>query len=224
LDQDPAVQKRLRQVQEDFLADLYLKKAEKDAMPANMEQRARELYAADADKYTQPPQVNMQQIVIDLKGRTREMALKRAQEVHGEAKSGKDFLELALKYTDEQTTRGGMRGELGWNDPDKFVAPVRDELAKMKKGDISPPVETEFGYVVLKLVDRKPAEKLPFDAVKERIIKEETARIQKDRLDALIREIRSSPTAHVDPEKVKALVIPVDADKVKRALEEGAKK
>lgn len=225
LDQDPVVQKRMQQVQEAFLADVYVQKIQKEATAGNLDQRARELYDADPDKYMKPAEVKVQQVLVDLKGRTREMALKRAQEVYEEAKSGKaEFLELALKYSDEPTPRGGVTGDLGWNDPARFVPPVRDQLAKMKKGEVSPPVESQFGFHVLKLVDRKPAEKLAFDAVKDDIIKEEKARLAKDRVESLVREIRSSPTAHVDTEKVKSLVIPVDPEAVKRATEAAAKK
>jgi len=219
LDKDPAVQARLVQVQDDFLADLYLKKFQKDAMSGNLDQRARELYDADPAKYTTPAQVDVQQVLIDLKGRTREMAKQRAEDVYEQATSGKEeFLALALKYSDEPT-RTGMRGDLGWNVASSFVAPVRDALAKMKKGEISKPVESEYGFHILKLVDRKPAELLKFEAVKDRIIADEKARVVKDRVDALMRQIRSSPTAKVDTAKVDQLVVPIDPKAVERALE-----
>src|SRR5690349_2000652 len=44
LDKDPAVQARLKQVQDNFLAELYRAKVEKDTQFGNLEQRARELY------------------------------------------------------------------------------------------------------------------------------------------------------------------------------------
>ncbi len=219
LDRDPAVKKRLQQVQDDFLADLYLEKVKSEAVTGSLDQRARELYQADPGKYMAPEEVNIQQVLIDLKGRTPEVARQRAEEVYERAKSGKeDFLALALKYSDE-STHSGMRGDLGWGALSRFVPPVRDAIAKMKKGEISQPVESEFGFHVLKLVDRKPAHVLAFEAVKDKIIADEKARLQKERVEALVRHIRSSPTAEVHTANVDALVVHVPAELVKRALE-----
>jgi parvulin-like peptidyl-prolyl isomerase len=224
LDQDPAVKKREQQVQENFLADLYLKKIEKSVAGADLEARARELYATDPQKYTTPEQVHVEEVLIGLKGRTHDMARERAQQVYEEAKSGKqEFLELALKYSDA-STRTGMRGDLGWNAPASFAAPVREAIEKLKKGEISPPVESENGYLVLRVVDRKPAERIAFEAAKTKIIATERARLQKEKAEALIRDIRSSPTARVETKNVEALVVPLNPELVKRALEDKPQK
>jgi parvulin-like peptidyl-prolyl isomerase len=224
LDQDPAVKKREQQVQENFLADLYLKKIEKSVAGVDLEARARELYATDPQKYTTPEQVHVEEVLIGLKGRTRDMARVRAQQVYEEAKSGKqEFLELALKYSDA-STRTGMRGDLGWNAPASLAAPVREAIEKLKRGEISPPVESENGYLVLRVVDRKPAERIAFETAKTKIIATERTRLEKEKTEALIRDIRSSPTASVDTKNVEALVVPLSPELVKRALEDKPQK
>jgi parvulin-like peptidyl-prolyl isomerase len=222
LDKDPAVRKRLQQAQESVLADLYLQKVEA-ATGGNLEQRAHELYLADRSKYVAPEQVYVQQILVDLKGKTVEMAREKAQKVADEARAGKDeFLAYALKYSDEDPPKGGLRGDLGWFSPTSFVDPVREALAKMKKGEIAGPVQSKHGFHILKLVDRKPERQLTFEQAKDSIVAAEKDRLKKERIDAIVREIRSSPTAAVNQENVDALVVKVDPDALKRAEEAAA--
>jgi peptidyl-prolyl cis-trans isomerase C len=218
LDKDVAVQRRIEQLKEAYLAQLYRDKIDAEPVP-DFTQRARELYLAEQSKYVEPEQSYIQQILVTTKGRTPEMARARAEKAYEEAKAGKDeFLSYALRYSDEER-RDGKIGDTGWATPDKLVAPVREAVAKMKKGEISPPVESVYGFHVIKLVDRKPAHQLSFDEAKGRIIAAETERFKKERLEKVIRDIRSSPTAHVYSENVDALVIPLDGDLLKRLQE-----
>jgi peptidyl-prolyl cis-trans isomerase C len=225
LDKSPAVQKRLQQVQEAFLADLYREKLEKETATGNLDQRARELYLADQSKYVAPEQVHIQQILVSLKGRTVEQARERAQKAYEEAKAGKeDFLAYASLYSDEVKSRGNVPlGDSGWGALQQLVPPVRDAVGKLPKDGISPPAQSEYGFHVVKLLDRKPAHQLTFEEVKGQIVAQERERLRKERTDVLIREIRSSPTATVHTENLDALVIPLDPQLMKRAQEAKAK-
>jgi peptidyl-prolyl cis-trans isomerase C len=194
LDKDPAVQARMKQVQEAFLADLYVRQLEKDAqVDADLERRARELYAADKDKYMTDEEVHVEQVLIGLVCRTRGAARDLARKALEEARAGASFTDLATKYSDpgEKAYRGG---DLGTGPVKRLVEPVREALAKMKPGDISEPVESQFGIHILKLIERKPATVKPFDAVKAQIMAQEKARLQKVRVDAKVGEIRNSAT------------------------------
>ncbi len=209
LAQDPVVRRRMRQVQDNLLADLYLQEIDKSIAKLDLDARARELYEADKSHYMKPESVHVQQILVDLKGRTREMALERARKVYDEARSGKeDFLDLAARYSDDPS-KISNGGDLRWREPKSFSAPVARQLAAMKKGEIAPPVESEDGFHILRLVARKPAEPLAFEDVKEAIVAQERERLAKKRREDLVREIRSSPTVTVHNKNVEALVIPV---------------
>lgn len=220
LDKDPAVQKRLQQVQDGVLADLYVQKMEKEAVVGNLEQRARELYRAEQAKYVTKEEVHVQHILVNLSGRTRESALERARKALEEAKAGQDFLSVATRYSDDpDKSRNG--GDLGYNSPNTFVEPVRKAIAGMKtKGEIVGPVESEFGYHIVRFVDRKPAMPIKYEAVAKQIIEAERERLKKQRTEDLVRDVRSSPSVVVHRDNVEKLVVPVDPAMVKRALEE----
>jgi peptidyl-prolyl cis-trans isomerase C len=211
LDKDPTVQRRMQQVQDNLLADLYMQNVEKNAAQLNLEQRARELYLAEPSRFTIPEQVYVQHILIGLNGRTRDMAEERAKQVYEEVKSGKEeFLALAARLSDDpDKKRNG--GDLGYSSPTAFVGPVAKQLATMKtKGEISMPVESHQGFHILKFIDRKAAETKKFEEVKKALIAEEKEKLAKTRNEEIITKIRSSSTVTVHLDKLDALVVPAD--------------
>ncbi len=78
----------------------------------------------------------------------------KAQEALKELKSGKDFVEMVKKYSDAS---GDNNGDVGYFKRDDMVKPFSDAAFKLKTGEISGIVETEFGYHIIKLEDKKPA-------------------------------------------------------------------
>jgi peptidyl-prolyl cis-trans isomerase D len=74
----------------------------------------------------------------------------QAEQVLAQAKSGKDFAELAKQYSkDPGSAHNG--GDLGWADRTSFVKPFADALFSMSVGEIRGPVQTQFGYHIIRL-------------------------------------------------------------------------
>ena len=87
---------------------------------------------------------------------------KLADDVDAQAKAGKDFAELAKKYSkDPGSAQNG--GDLGWADRTMFVGPFTDALFNMKVGDISAPVKTQYGYHIIRLDEVQPGKTKTFD-------------------------------------------------------------
>ena len=208
MDKDPAVQARLRQVQEAFLADMYVQKAEKEAsIDIDLERRAREIYVAEKEKFMTDEEVHVQQILVGIVCRTRGAARDLAKKALAEARAGADFTDLAERYSDpgEKAFKGG---DIGTGPVKKLVEPVREALAKMKPGEISEPVESQFGIHVLKLIERVPPTVRPFEAVKMQIMLAERARLQKKRVEEMVGGVRNSPTVVTYRDNVESLVAP----------------
>lgn len=220
IDRDPVVQRRLQQAQDAVLADLYTQKIQSEAKTVNLDKRARELYLSEPTQYRSPDLVAVEHILIDFKGRTKEMARERAFDVYNQAKSGKEeFLTLASRFSDDPTkSRNG--GSLGYSGPNSFNPQAKEAVLKLKnKGEISEPVESDSGYHIFRLVDRKPPEPVKFELVKDKIIEAERDRLQKQRADAVIQDIRSSPTVVTHRANVESLVVPIDPEVMKRVQE-----
>lgn len=217
LDRDPAVQKRIQQVQDGVLAELYVQKMEKEVVLTNLEQRARELYKAEQPKYMTKEEVYIQHILVNLNGRTRETAMERARKAAAEAKAGEDFLAVATRWSDDtDKTRNG--GDLGYSAPTAFVEPIRRVIATMKtKGEVAGPIESEFGFHIIKFVDRKPAEPIKFESIGKKLIESEQEKLKKQRTEQLVAEVRNAPTVVIHKANMEKLVLPVDASKVRAA-------
>jgi peptidyl-prolyl cis-trans isomerase SurA len=79
----------------------------------------------------------------------------RADEVARQLRTGADFAKMAATYSDAPDALQG--GAVGWRDPDRLPQTFASELRKLKPGQVTPVMRTNFGFLILKLVDqRKP--------------------------------------------------------------------
>jgi peptidyl-prolyl cis-trans isomerase D len=83
-------------------------------------------------------------------------ALAQAQQVLADLKAGKDFGELARKYSADPGS-AAQGGDLGWAEQGAYVAPFAEALFKLQPGQISEPVKTQFGYHIIRLDEVRPA-------------------------------------------------------------------
>lgn len=104
-----------------------------------------------------------------------------AEELLAELEAGADFATLAQERSTGPSGPNG--GALGWFTPDRMVQPFSRAVVAMEVGDVAGPVQTQFGFHVIKLNDRRNQEAPALDAVRAQIesqIQEEalTARIE----------------------------------------------
>lgn len=91
--------------------------------------------------------------------RTKEEALALAKDILGKLKAGKDFAELAKQHSDCPSKAQG--GDLGTFPPDAMAPEFTKGVLALKDGEISSaPVESSFGYHIIKRQEVIPPEKL----------------------------------------------------------------
>ncbi|WP_010290278.1 peptidylprolyl isomerase [Kurthia massiliensis] len=79
---------------------------------------------------------------------------KTAKKLKKQIDDGADFAKLAKKNsTDTSSAENG--GELGWFGPDEMVGAFTDAAYDMKKGEISDPVKSDYGYHIIKVEDTR---------------------------------------------------------------------
>lgn len=97
-----------------------------------------------------------------------EKARMRADSIYNVILNGGDFAELARKYSDDK--RSGMNGgELGWIQKGVTVKEFEDAIFNMKAGEISQPVESPFGFHIIRVEDK--GNFFPYDSVHADILK-----------------------------------------------------
>lgn len=91
----------------------------------------------------------------------------KAKEIKAELDGGADFGTLAEQNSTGPS--GPNKGDLGWFSADQMVKPFADAVAGMEKGQISEPVQTEFGWHLIKLNDTRMREAPKLDEVRDQI-------------------------------------------------------
>jgi foldase protein PrsA len=137
----------LDSVKENIKTYLLTEKLLKDRVKITDDQ-IKEYFEANKDTFAQKEQVEASHILVDDE--------KTAQEVKKKLDDGGDFAELAKEYSTD-TSNADSGGELGYFGKGEMVAEFDDKAFSMKKGEISEPVKTEFGYHIIKVTGKKEA-------------------------------------------------------------------
>jgi peptidyl-prolyl cis-trans isomerase D len=127
-------------------------------------------YEKNKDSFVQPERRQARHILIE-SGSDDAAALKKAQDVLAEANAGKDFAELAKKYSqDLGSAQNG--GDLGWAQRgalDASFAPIEDAEFSMKVGEVRGPVKSKFGYHIIKLDAIEPGHGRTFEEARSEL-------------------------------------------------------
>ncbi|MCD7034850.1 peptidylprolyl isomerase [Metabacillus sp. GX 13764] len=86
---------------------------------------------------------------------------KTAKEVEAKLKSGSKFEDLAKSYSKDSTAQAG--GDLGWFGKGQMVKEFEDAAFKLKEGQVSQPVKSEYGYHIIKVLQTVK----PYDQMKD---------------------------------------------------------
>ena len=108
-----------------------------------------------------------------------------AKAIIAKLKGGAKFEDLAKQSKDPGSAANG--GDLDWAPPTAFVKPFSDAMIALQKGQVTEtPVQTQFGYHVIKLEDSRPAKVPTFEEVKPQIAES----LQQQKLQAYQQELK----------------------------------
>ena len=139
-------------------------------MQAFMEQKAKAM-VTDADLHkAYDAKVAELKDVEEVKARHILVASEdEAKAIAKQIKKGGDFEKIAKeKSTDKGSGKEG--GDLGWFTKDKMVPEFAEAAFKMKKGEVSDPVKSAFGWHIIKLEDRRPVKAPAFEEMKDSLV------------------------------------------------------
>src|SRR5947208_1343490 len=120
--------------------------------PADVERA----YNDGIEQYTTAEQVRASHILLKTEGKDDAAVKAKAEDVLKQSKAGADFSELAKKYSeDEASAKNG--GDLDYFGRGRMVPEFDQAAFAMQPGQTSDLVKTQYGYHIIKLVDKKPA-------------------------------------------------------------------
>ncbi len=147
------------------------------------DQEIKDFYEKDPTLFKQPEQVRASHILIKIDPQANESqkatSKKKMQEIQNKLKNGEDFAALAKEFS--QCPSSAKNGDLGYFGRGNMVKPFEEVSFALKTGEVSDIVETQFGYHLIKVTDKKPESTLPFENIKDRLGKYlKQNKVQKD--------------------------------------------
>jgi peptidyl-prolyl cis-trans isomerase C len=150
-------------------------------------------YEKNPDKFQQPEAVHAAHILIIVPAEadaTAKAALKaRAMEALKAAKSGKDFAALARQYSQDGSAQHG--GDLGFFPKGQMVPAFEQVAFSLKPGEISDLVETQFGYHIIKVIEKRQGGTVPFAQAAPQIQQFLESQAQSDKGKAFVESLKA---------------------------------
>jgi peptidyl-prolyl cis-trans isomerase C len=176
------------------LRDTFYERKVRDAVT---EAQAKAAYEEQVAKLKPEPEVRARHILVKTE--------QEAKDIIAQLKGGADFNELAKKSSDGPSSNAG--GDLGYFSRGQMVKAFEDAAFALEAGAVSAPVQSDYGWHVIKVEDKRNRPVPGFDEVKDQIM----ASLIQTQLRDVVQKLRGSAKVDI-----------VDAD-LKKAMEEDAK-
>src|SRR6266852_3119556 len=161
-------------------------------------------YQQNIQQYQVPNRVHVQHILLMTVGKTDaevEEIRQKAEDVLKQAKKGAKFEDLAKKYSEDPGTKD-KGGDLAWLTQGQTVPEFEKTAFGLDKGKMSDLVKTQYGFHIIKVLDKETAHTKPYDEVKDSIkvplLLAKTDKLASDEADQLSAAIRRSNKVSLD--------------------------
>ncbi|WP_038606048.1 peptidylprolyl isomerase SurA [Pseudomonas alkylphenolica] len=136
------------------------------------EQEVKNFLASDMGKMQLSEEFRLANILIPTPERADSTAIqaaaKQAEQVYLQLKQGADFAQLAIARSASESALEG--GEMGWRKAAQLPPPFDRMLSAMSVGDVTEPVRTPGGFIILKLQEKRGGQTMVRDEVHVRHI------------------------------------------------------
>jgi parvulin-like peptidyl-prolyl isomerase len=167
---------------EEFVHDSLLEerlRAQLTEGTAPSEEEMRAFYDERSDQFAE---IHTAHILVERKKLAER--LKNQLDATAEKKLDDTFADLATEHSID-TGSGSQGGDLGFVNPSSLVPEYSQAVAAMEPGEISDPVQSQFGFHIIKLVDRRVA---PFEDVRGQIEQQLTGNVAEEEWQKFIRK------------------------------------
>jgi len=172
----------------------YLEKEVFSKLGPVTEDEKRQEYETNKDKLNVPDMVRASHILIKVGEKAtaeeKQKAKEKIEALRTRAMSGEDFAKLAKENSEDASSSNG--GDLGDFKKGDMVKPFEDAAFGLEKDQISPVVETQFGYHVIKVTDKKAAHTLTYEEVSEDIAKFLVNKHKRDEVNKTVDALRKN--------------------------------
>jgi peptidyl-prolyl cis-trans isomerase D len=159
----------------------------KTIVPAADVQR---FYNDNIAQYQTPEQIRASHILLNTAGKDEATVRKQAEDILKQARAGADFAALATKFSEDEGSKVNG-GDLDYFGRGRMVPEFETAAFALQPGQISDLVKSQFGFHIIKVVDKKPAVTRTFDEVRPQIEEQLKAQRTDQQLTARATELAS---------------------------------
>lgn len=128
-------------------------------------------YDGHPELFQKPEEIRARHILIkvaaDANADTKSQARKKLEDIKKRVDGGEDFAELAKTNSEDSSAAQG--GDLGFFPKGRMVAPFETAAFALQNNQISDIIETQFGFHLIQVVDRREAKSMGYEEVKAKI-------------------------------------------------------
>ena len=150
-------------------------------------------YDTHRDSFLASEEFRVSHILVKTAGEAADLKKRSTQ--------GEDFSSLARKASLDASTKSNG-GDLGKIKKGQTVPEFEQAVLKLKPGEVSEPVATQFGYHLIKLIERRPGPPLSFEQAKAQVKEYILIEKKRTRLDELIASLRAKSQLRVSDSPV----------------------
>jgi len=161
-------------------------------------------YQANIQQYQVPNRVHVEHILFMTVGKTDaevEEVKKKAEDVLKQVKKGGKFEDLAKKYSEDPGSKD-KGGDLSWITQGQTVPEFEKTAFSLGPGQVSELVKTQYGFHIIKVLEKETAHTKPFEEVKDSLraplLLTQADKLASDTADQLSSEIRQSSKISLD--------------------------
>ena len=161
-------------------------------------------YQANIPQYQVPNRVHVEHILFMTVGKTDaevEEIRKKAEDVLKQAKQGGKFEDLAKRYSEDPGSKD-KGGDLGWITQGQTVPEFEKTAFSLAPGQVSDLVKSQYGFHIIKVLEKETAHTKPFEEVKEtlrpNLVLNHADKLASDTADRLSAAIRQSNKVSLD--------------------------
>lgn len=156
-------------------------------------------YEKNPDKFQQPEAVRASHVLIAVTEgadpAAKAAARAKAEDVLKQARAGADFAKLARTYSDDASKQRG--GDLGFFPKGQMVPAFEAAAFALAPNQVSDIVESPFGFHVIKVIEKRPAQNVPFAEVAPRIEQYLRGEQQQEKTKAFVSQLRAKGSVEV---------------------------
>lgn len=192
IDKDSALQKKLEYYKKITIIQMLLEKELPQKVKVS-DSEIKEYYKKNMGELASPEEIRLSHIMTK-----SEAAIKKTQE---RIKNGEDFAKVAKELSEDKQS-AAQGGDIGSFEHGKMPPEFNNAVKTLKKGDMSQPVKTEFGYHLIKVTDRKKGKNADISNIKEDIRRVLLQEKQKEILDKYLQDIKKMYKVEINKAEV----------------------